>query len=85
MSFLSKFARNRPVGFAVETQADIRRGMKEFPLLLTEEYCDNCENEVHVRAYGISRCPDCGERIIPCSMCAKCQDPCVYEGFHPRR
>lgn len=38
-----------------------------------DEYCDEwcpcCDTEVVIPSFGISFCPNCGEPILPCSMC----------------
>ncbi len=33
------------------------------------EWCSICDSEVVIPAFRESRCPICGERILPCSMC----------------
>ena len=35
----------------------------------TWEMCPCCETEVAIKPFGISFCPECGEPILPCSMC----------------
>lgn len=35
----------------------------------TTEYCPCCDSEVDIPSFGVSYCPNCGERILPCSMC----------------
>ena len=67
------------IGFAVKTPMDVIRGMKQFPLLMTDELCPECETEVEIPAYRKSLCPNCGKEIIPCSMCNECHSPCVYD------
>lgn len=43
------------------------------------ESCPHCDNEVVIPAYRVSRCPICGEYILPCSMCSQCTAPdCPY-------
>ena len=66
-------------GFAVRDPGDIIRGITECPELTVWELCPECENEVEIPAYGRSVCPVCGAPILPCSMCARCVEPCVYE------
>ena len=41
--------------------------------------CSYCENEVEIDDYGVSVCPICGEKILPCSQydmnevdCSRC-------------
>ena len=36
------------------------------------ELCPKCEAEVFILKDQVSNCPNCGERIIPCSMCIEC-------------
>lgn len=33
------------------------------------EWCPCCDTEVVIPSFGVSFCPNCGERILPCSMC----------------
>lgn len=35
----------------------------------TTEWCPNCCEEVVIAPFGISFCSNCGEPILPCSMC----------------
>lgn len=46
------------------------------------EWCGYCENEVEIDDCGISVCPICGEKILPCSQCdmdkVDCNN-CVWE------
>lgn len=44
----------------------------------TLEQCPSCEEEVVIRATGISRCPSCGRPILPCTKCSSCTTPCPY-------
>lgn len=48
----------------------------------TTEWCPCCDTEVNIEPFGISFCPNCGEPILPCSMCdtdyIDCRD-CPYE------
>lgn len=34
-----------------------------------DEWCPYCDKEVSIPSFGISFCPNCGEAILPCSMC----------------
>lgn len=34
-----------------------------------DEYCPCCDSEVVIPSFGRSFCPNCGEPILPCSMC----------------
>lgn len=34
-----------------------------------DEYCPCCDTEVVIPSFGVSFCPNCGELILPCSMC----------------
>lgn len=34
-----------------------------------DEWCPCCNTEVVIPSFGVSFCPNCGERILPCSMC----------------
>lgn len=44
----------------------------------TNELCPHCNNEVEIINDKPSKCPVCGETILPCSMCdmdkVKCND-----------
>lgn len=42
----------------------------------TLEYCPNCDNEVVIHAYGVTRCPVCGDPLAPCSVCIEEQGGC---------
>lgn len=35
----------------------------------TIEFCPYCENEVYIHATGITKCPECGKPLAPCSVC----------------
>ncbi len=47
-----------------------------------DEWCQNCEHEVKIPKDIRSKCPICGEDILPCSMCdmdiVNCND-CKFE------
>lgn len=45
---------------------------------LITEYCSHCEEEVEISPKGISSCPECGEKIRPCSMCKSCTTLCPW-------
>lgn len=41
----------------------------------TEEYCPYCEEYVEVDAdLKVVTCPNCGKRIVVCSMCRACDN-----------
>lgn len=40
--------------------------------VFTIEPCPNCGGEEVIWADGITRCPDCGAPIAPCSTCEHC-------------
>ena len=48
----------------------------------TIEYCPFCDQEVAIRAHGVTACPECGKPLAPCSVChderGGCIDPCPY-------
>ena len=44
----------------------------------TDELCPHCNNEVQILINGISICPECGEKILPCSMCDMNSVNCNY-------
>jgi hypothetical protein len=46
---------------------------------LITEWCSHCEQEVEIPPIGRSNCPNCGESILPCSMCEECVENCPYE------
>jgi len=70
-------------GPAVTSESDIGELMRRYPNVRTIEWCPDCENEVEIRAYGISKCPECGAILRPCSMCSADQydrcNRCPYE------
>jgi len=70
-------------GPEVTSESDIRELMRRYPNLKTTEWCQNCDSEVEIRAYGLSNCPECGATLIPCSMCSTKQydrcNRCPYE------
>lgn len=66
-------------GLAVRDPGDIVRGMEEYPELTVWELCPECGDEVEIPAYGRSICPKCGAPILPCGMCERCVEPCVYD------
>ena len=38
----------------------------------TDEYCPNCDDEVVIFAeMRVQVCPNCGERLYPCSICTE--------------
>ena len=42
---------------------------------ITYEYCPHCESEVQLpNRLGVYVCPNCGRRIVNCSMCRASQD-----------
>jgi len=70
-------------GPAVTSKSDIRELMRRYSDLRTTEWCQNCDSEVEIKAYGLSKCPECGEILKPCSMCSteqynRCAS-CPYE------
>ncbi len=69
-------------GPAVTSGSDIDGLMRRYPNLKTTEWCQNCDNEVEIKAYGLSKCPECGVVMKPCSMCSSEQysrcDICPY-------
>ena len=69
----------KQLGFAVRDPGDIVRGMEEFPELTVWELCPECGDEVEIPAYGRSVCPQCGAPILPCAMCERCIEPCMYD------
>ena len=48
----------------------------------TSEYCSNCDSEQIIPADKASLCPECGEIIIPCSMCYN-HDKCGGSDYCP--
>lgn len=46
----------------------------------TVEWCPYCEQEVVIYAHTITECPECGEKLFPCSVCntQECS-ACLYE------
>ncbi len=53
----------------IRYRKDAERYRILYPKATTWEVCPECESEVVIPAYRASRCPECGRRIIPCSMC----------------
>lgn len=46
----------------------------------TEEYCPYCTNEVLIPSDGAGECPECGNRILPCSRCeAEDCSECIFD------
>lgn len=44
---------------------------------VTNEWCPHCSNEVELeKVLKVQTCPNCGEIILPCSMCDMDKDPC---------
>lgn len=42
---------------------------------ITYEYCPHCESEVQLpNRLGVYVCPNCGRRIVNCSMCRALMD-----------
>lgn len=74
--------RSKETGPAVTQDSSIRLLMDRYPDLMCDESCSYCGNEVSIKAYGISKCPECGKKILPCSMCdsdlISC-DHCPYQ------
>lgn len=35
----------------------------------TIEYCPWCNQDVTIRAHGVTACPECGKPLAPCSVC----------------
>lgn len=70
-------------GPAVTSKSDIKELMRMYPNLKTTEWCQNCDSEVEIIAYGLSKCPVCGAILRPCSMCSTDQfercGSCPYE------
>ena len=64
---------------AVLGTSDVRILNNDFPNAMTWEWCPHCEAEVRIPAYRKSTCPECGEAIMPCSMCETCGEVCPYE------
>ncbi len=67
---------------AVERPGDVGRYARKHPNASVWEVCPECDEEILVRAYGVSCCPRCGASVIPCAMCdpdrMDCRD-CPYE------
>jgi len=53
----------------VTRKSNIPNLIAKHPHMMTIEWCPNCDQEVEIPAYGISKCPECGNSILPCSMC----------------
>lgn len=45
----------------------------------TVEWCPYCEQEVVIYAHVITECPECGEKLFPCSVCTQECCNCPYE------
>lgn len=77
--FKSKNARaleEKNLGPAITRGCDIRALQSHYPKHTTDEMCSDCEAEVTIPAYFESNCPECGARILPCSMCDPRDRPC---------
>ncbi len=68
---ISRNLRSLNLGPAVRSGSDIALLREKYPGLKTFEMCPECGSEVEIDAYGASRCPICGNRIVPCSMCSE--------------
>ena len=45
----------------------------------TIEYCPWCDQDVAIRAKGVTACPSCGMPLAPCSVCESCNySTCPY-------
>lgn len=61
---------------------DVKDVTDEYKDNMVEEYCSFCEHDVLISANGISKCPRCGNNILPCSMCISCVNDCPFtEGY----
>jgi len=46
---------------------------------VTYEVCPHCEEEVELKAeLSVQTCPNCGKRIVACSMCLACETTGKY-------
>lgn len=44
---------------------------------MISELCPHCENEVEIKeSFTNQKCPECGKRILPCSMCKMDETNC---------
>lgn len=49
-------------------------------MITTTECCSECGKDVEIPARGVSRCPECGKIIVPCSSCRECgRNICAYD------
>lgn len=44
----------------------------------TIECCPFCDSEQVIFSKGVTRCPDCGKPLAPCSVCEECVTECPY-------
>lgn len=44
----------------------------------TIEYCPWCDMDQVIFSKGVTRCPECGKPLAPCSMCEECVQDCPY-------
>lgn len=44
----------------------------------TTEFCPYCEGEQVIFSKGITKCPECGKPLVPCSVCKECTSDCPY-------
>lgn len=69
-----EFDEEKGLTFYTDRTASIEWYGKE-PITLTNkentcwEWCPKCENDVRISTEGVSKCPICGRKIKPCSMC----------------
>ena len=55
--------------------------MSDFDFEHTYEYCPHCDQEVMLDAeLKVQTCPNCGARIVACSMCRACESDRPYCG-----
>lgn len=46
--------------------------------LFTVEACPNCGSEQVIWSHGVTRCPECGAPLAPCSVCTDENGSCNY-------
>lgn len=62
--------------YCIDTkEEDVTQEYKDYK---TTELCCYCGSEVEISANGVSKCPECSENILPCSLCISCLPDCPY-------
>lgn len=61
------------------TRGELIRKIHNGDIFAITEYCPCCDSEATIWSYGISACSECGEPILPCSMCNTAEVDCCRD------